>query len=121
MTEPIILHIELGSYPIASWLKNNKYVIFSELIRYARKMFENNLDVLQSIMVSNQTDNIVFILRKENIENTLEKAMSYFTEIEEYEKCAEIRDLNILIEKSKSNEQTDFKNSKPNKRQSKSN
>jgi protein-arginine kinase activator protein McsA len=119
--EPIILHIELGSYPIASWLKNNKYVIFSELVRYVKNVVENDLEVLQSIMVSNNGDNIVFILRKENIENTLEKAMEFFTKTEEYEKCAEIRDLNILIEKLKSNESKDFKNSKPNKRKSKSN
>lgn len=47
--------------------------------------------------------------------------MDYFQSIEEYEKCAEIRDLNILIEKLKNNESKDFKNSKSNKRQSKSN
>jgi hypothetical protein len=117
--EPIILHIDLGSYPIANWLKNNKYIIFSELLRYAKKLIEDDLQSIQPIMVSNETDNIVFILRKENIDIMLEKAMNFFTETEEYEKCAEIRDLNILIEKLKGNESKDFKNNKPNKRQSK--
>lgn len=118
MSEPILLHIDLGSYPIANWLKNNKYIIFSELIRYARQLIENDLDTLQSIMVSNGPDNIVFILRKETIDVTLEKAMDFFMKNEDYEKCAEIRDLNILIEKSKNNESKDFKNNKSNKRQS---
>lgn len=119
--EPVILHIELGTYPIGNWLKNNKYTIFSELIRFARKMLEQNLKSIQAIMVSNDSDNIVFILRYDNIDITLKKAMDYFQSIEEYEKCAEIRDLNILIEKLKNNESKDFKNSKSNKRQSKSN
>ena len=117
--EPVILHIELGDYPIANWLKNNKYIIFSELIRYARKLIDNNLEVLQSIMVSNNNDNIVFILRKDNLKVTLDKAMEYFTEKEEYEKCAEIRDLNILIQKNKNYESKNTENIKPNKRQSK--
>jgi hypothetical protein len=117
--EPIILHIELGTYPIANWLKNNKYVVFSELIRFARKLIEQNLDSVQAIMVSNDNDNIVFILNKSNIQNTLNKAMEFFTDKEEYEKCAEIRDLNILIEKNKDYESKNIKNSKSDKRQSK--
>jgi hypothetical protein len=110
--EPIILHIELGDYPVASWLKNNRYVIFSELLRYCRKMLELKLTSLQAIMVSNVNDNIVFIIKDENIELILEKALSYFMEKEEYEKCAEIRDLNILIQKNKDNESKNIKNSK---------
>ena len=116
--EPVILHIELGDYPIANWLKNNKYVIFSELIRFSKKLIEEKLETVQAIMVSNKMDNIVFILRKENLKETLKKGMDYFTQIEEYEKCAEIRDLNILIENLK-NESKDIKNNKSNKRQSK--
>lgn len=93
MSEPIILHIDLGSYPIANWLKNNKYIIFSELVRYSKKMIDGDLDTLQSIMVSNDTDNIVFILKKDELSHTLEKAMEFFINTEEYEKCAEVRDL----------------------------
>ena len=33
-TEPIILHIELGDQSLTNWLSENKYVIYSELIRY---------------------------------------------------------------------------------------
>jgi len=119
--EPVILHIELGTYPIANWLKNNKYVIFSELIRFSKKLIEQKLDSLQAIMVSNDNDNIVFILNKNNIQNTLSKAMEFFTDKEEYEKCAEIRDLNILIQKNKDYESKNIKNTAPNKRQSKTN
>jgi len=119
--EPVILHIELGDYPIASWLKNNKYIIFSEILRYARKMIENKLDTVQAILVSNNTDNIVFILKNSDLKQTLDKAMDFFMEVEEYEKCAEIRDLNILIQKNKDNESKDITNSKSNKRQSKAN
>ena len=119
--EPVILHIELGTYPIANWLKNNKYIIFSELIRFSKKMVEQSLKSVQAIMVSNDNDNIVFILRDDNIKLMLDKAMNFFTEREEYEKCAEIRDLNILIQKNKNYESKNIENSKSNKRQSKSN
>ena len=71
-------------------------------------------------MVSNYYDNIVFLLKKENIDLTLSKAMDYFMSIEEYEKCAEIRNLNILIQNLQ-NEATNTKTSKSNKRGLKSN
>ena len=56
--EPVILHIELGTYPIANWLKNNKYIIFSELIRFSKKMIEQSLKSVQAIMVSNDKGRI---------------------------------------------------------------
>ena len=121
MQEPVILHIDLGDYPVTNWLKNNRYVIFSELLRYCRKMLELKLTSLQAIMVSNVNDNIVFIIKDENIELILEKALSYFMEIEEYEKCAEIRDLNILIQKNKDDESKSIEINKSNKRQSETN
>lgn len=90
---PTILHIDLKNQSVYSWLKQNRYVIFSEIIRYSSKMIEDDIKVVQAIIISNSYDNIVFILKKENIKNSLQKAMEYFLEIEEYEKCSEIRDL----------------------------
>ena len=119
--EPLILHIDLGDYPVANWLRNNRYVIFSELLRYCRKMLELKLTSLQAIMINSGNDNIVFLIKDENVELILEKALSYFMEIEEYEKCAEIRDLNILIQKNKDDESKNTKISKSNQRQSKAN
>jgi len=91
--EPIILHIDLGNQSVTEWLKENEYIIFSELIRYSKKLIKENLNAIQAIMVSNSSDNIVFIIKKDNVKLTLDKAMDYFLEIEEYEKCSEIRDL----------------------------
>jgi len=119
-TEPIILHIELGNQSVLEWLKENQYIIFSELIRYSDKLLKENLNFIQAIMVSNVSDNIVFIVKKENLKLTLDKAMDFFMDIEEYEKCAEIRDLYILIENLK-NETKDIKISKSNQRGLKSN
>jgi hypothetical protein len=65
-------------------------------------------------MVSNLADNIVFLIKKESVDLTLDKAMEYFMSIEEYEKCAEIRDLYILIENSK-NERKNIEIGKRNK------
>ena len=79
---PIILHIDLGNQSVTEWLKENQYVIFSELIRYSEKLLKANLDFIQAIMVSNLSDNIVFILKKESIKLTLDKSMEYFLSIE---------------------------------------
>ena len=118
--EPIILHIDLGNQSLTNWLKENQYVIFSELIRYSKKLLKENLTFIQAIMVSNLYDNIVFIIKRDNVKLTLDKAMDFFMDIEEYEKCVEIRDLYILIENLK-NETTDTKISKSNQRGLKSN
>jgi len=118
--EPIILHIDLQNQSLTNWLKENQYIIFSELIRYSEKLLKENLDFIQAIMVSNLSDNIVFIVKRDNVKLTLDKAMDFFMDIEEYEKCAEIRDLYILIENLK-NETKDIKISKSNQRGLKNN
>jgi hypothetical protein len=118
--EPIILHIDLQNQSLTDWLKQNQYIIFSELIRYSKKLLKENLTFIQAIMVSNVYDNIVFIIKRDNVKLTLDKAMDFFMDIEEYEKCVEIRDLYILIENLK-NETTDTKISKSNQRGLKSN
>ena len=117
---PMILHIDLGNQSLTNWLRDNKYVVYSELVRFCEKMITDNLDTLQAIMVSNLDDNIVFVLKKETIHITLRKAMEYFLSEEEFEKCAKIRDLQILIEKIQ-NESKDTKNSSGTKRASKRN
>lgn len=90
---PSLLHIQIQNQSIYSWLNKNNYIIFSELIRYSKIMIDEKLKFIQCIIIENGYDNIVFILKKENIKFTLDKAMEYFLEIEEYEKCSEIRDL----------------------------
>jgi hypothetical protein len=117
---PIILHIDLENQSVNGWLEENRYIIFSELVRYSKKLLTEDLDNVQAIMVSNHYDNLVFILKKENLKLTLEKAMEYFMEMEEYEKCAEIRDLDILIQNLE-NEAGNIKAGKSNQRKSKIN
>ena len=117
---PIILHIDLENQSVNGWLEENRYIIFSELIRYAKKLLTEKLDNVQAIMISNYYDNLVFILKRENLKLTLEKSMEYFMEMEEYEKCAQIRDLDILIQNLE-NETGNIKVGKSNKRKSKIN
>jgi hypothetical protein len=117
---PIILHIDLENQSVNDWLEENRYIIFSELIRYAKKLLNEKLDNVQAIMISNYYDNLVFILKRENLKLTLEKAMEYFMDMEEYEKCAEIRDLDILIQNLE-NETGNIKTGKSNQRKSKVN
>jgi hypothetical protein len=116
--QPIILHIDLGNQSLSNWLKDNRYVIYSELVRYSEKLINEQLELVQAILVSNLADNIVFIIKQDNVELTLNKAMEYFLSIEEYEQCAKIRNLFILIENQK-NETRDIKINRRNKKQSK--
>ena len=119
--EPLILHIDLGNQSISEWITENKYVIYSELLRYAEKLIENDLEHVQALMVSNLSDNMVFILKKADVDILFEKAMNYFLGIEEYEQCAKIRDLEYLLKTKKVDESRNTKNSKSNKRKSKAN
>jgi hypothetical protein len=91
--EPMILHIDLGNKSIQSWLRDNKYIVFSELIRYAERLIEDESEMIQAMLVSNLADNVVFIIKRDELSITLKKAMTYFLSIEEYEKCAKVRDL----------------------------
>ena len=116
--QPIILHIDLGNQSLSNWLKDNRYVIYSELVTYSEKLINERLELVQAILVSNLADNIVFIIKQDNVELTLNKAMEYFLSIEEYEQCAKIRNLFILIENQK-NERRDIKINRRNKKQSK--
>jgi len=95
--EPMILHIDLGNQSLHSWLKSNKYIIFSEIVRYAERLVNDELDMLQAILVSNLADNVVFIIKRDELELTLNKAMEYFLSIEEYEQCAKIRNLQQML------------------------
>lgn len=117
--EPLILHIDLGNQSISEWIADNKYVIYSELLRYAEKLIENDLENVQALMVSNLSDNIVFILKKTDVSILFGKAMDYFMSIEEYEQCAKIRDLEYLLKTKKVDEPRNTKNSKSHKRKSK--
>jgi hypothetical protein len=117
--QPIILHIDLGNQSLSNWLKDNRYVIYSELVRFSEKLITEKLEFVQAILVSNLADNIVFIIKRDNVKLTLDKAMEYFLSIEEYEQCAKIRNLYILIENLKDNEARDIKINRRNKNQSK--
>lgn len=117
----MILHIDLGNQSLYGWVKENNYIIFSELIRYAEKLIKEDLEEVQALMISNLLDNIVFLLRKQDVEITLQKALDYFLSIEEYEQCVKIRNLFILIEKVKNNETENTTDSKRNQRHIKGN
>jgi hypothetical protein len=114
-----MLHIDIGNQPILKWLANNKYIIFSELVRYSEYLITKKLDYVNALLITNFTENIVLVLQKENVSMTLDYAMNYFLFIEEYELCSKIRDLQILIQKSKKDEERNFKSSVQNKRKSK--
>ncbi len=97
--KPMLLHIDIGNQSLVTWANNNKYIIHSELIRYCEKLIIGEFDIVEAIMISNLADNVVFMVSEKNVSDTLNKAMEYFLEVEEYEQCAKIRDLHILISK----------------------
>lgn len=94
---PLILHIDVGNQSVKAWLKEHRYVIYSEIVRYCEKLLNSDVESIQSILVSNISDNVVFLIERKNVGLALEKAMDYFMDIEEYEKCAKIRDLQQML------------------------
>ena len=104
--QPIILHIDIENVSLIDWLQNNKFIVYSELVRYADKLIKENLEEVQAIVVASFSENIVFILKRTDIKYTLDKAMSFFLSIEEYEQCSVIKDLLILIEKNQNEPRT---------------
>jgi repressor of nif and glnA expression len=94
---PLILHIDVGNQSVKAWLKEHRYVIYSEIVRYCEKLLNSDLESIQAILVSNISDNVVFLIEREHIGLALDKAMNYFITIEEYEQCAKIRDLQQLL------------------------
>ena len=95
--KPMMLHIDIGNQSLVNWANNNKYIIHSELIRYCERLINGEFEIIEAIMISNLADNVVFMVSEKNVSDTLNKAMEYFLEIEEYEQCSKIRDLLILI------------------------
>lgn len=103
--QPVVLHIDLENESILDWLKHNKFVVYSEIVRYAHKLITEDLKMVQAVLIANLSENVVFILKQSDIKFTLENAMRYFLSIEEYEQCSKIQELYILIdEKEKVNE-----------------
>jgi len=80
--EPIILHIDLGNQSLSTWIKENKYIIFSEILRYVRILLESDEESIQVLLISNLADNIVLIAKRDELDLTLNLAMEYFMEIE---------------------------------------
>ena len=70
--QPIILHIDLGNQSLSNWLKDNRYVIYSELVRYSEKLINERLELVQAILVSNLADNIVFIIKQDKMTEDLQ-------------------------------------------------
>lgn len=99
--QPIILHIDINNESLIDWLQSNKFILHSELVRYCEKLITQKLKEVQAVIVSSFSENIVFVIKEEDVKFTLQKAMDYFLSIEEYEQCSIINDLFILIENNK--------------------
>ena len=99
--EPIMLHIELENESILTWLTNHKFIVYSEIIRFAEILITKKLELVRAIIITNLLENVVFIIKRNDVEATLNKAMEFFLVIEEYEQCARINDLLILIKNNK--------------------
>lgn len=97
--QPIILHIDINNESLIDWLQNNKFIVHSELVRYSEKLIKQNLKEVQAVIVSSLSENIVFVIKEEDVKFTLQKAMDYFLSVEEYEQCSIINNLLILIDK----------------------
>ena len=80
-----------------------KEVIFPELLIGCEELLYHDLEKVYCLKVityeNGRQDNIDFIVRRDGIENTLEKIMEWGLETEHYLLCSRVRDLNTILEK----------------------
>jgi hypothetical protein len=82
------------------FLQDNKWLICSLIVEGVKKSIEENLESLIIFRVINPLENTMLTteLKKSDWTNSLNKCLSYYESIEEYEMCDKIITLLKIIE-----------------------
>lgn len=103
--KPKEIHME-GRVPINEWANDNKSTIMNAIYENVFDFLESKEEdriVLRIISgpkvvrrpqsINDLPMNVDFVISREDINETLEKLLEHYIEVEEYEKCAEIHKL----------------------------
>jgi hypothetical protein len=77
------------------FLKNRKWLIHSLIIESIKKSISENLESIVVFRIINPVSNFIMTseIKKSDWLGSLEKSLSYYESVEEYEKCEEIIEL----------------------------
>ena len=95
--------IYIGDQDIYLWMHGNPQTIWPELITAAEELLYNDEDEVLALQIENRIKNkrglFDLFVRKEEVNDTLSKAMVWAIEEEEYELCTRIKNLEDFLVK----------------------
>jgi hypothetical protein len=95
--------IYIGDQDIYLWMHGNPQTIWPELITAAEELLYNKEDEVLALQIENRIKNkrglFDLFVRKEEVNDTLSKAMVWAIEEEEYELCTRIKNLEDFLVK----------------------
>ena len=95
--------IYIGDQDIYLWMHGNPQTIWPELVTAAEELLYNDEDEVLALQIENRVKNkrglFDLFVRKEEVNDTLSKAMVWAIEEEEYELCTRIKNLEDFLVK----------------------
>ena len=95
--------IYIGDQDIYLWMHGNPQTIWPELITAAEELLYNKEDEVLALQIENRIKNkrglFDLFVRKEEVNDTLSKAMVWAEEEEEYELCQRVKNLEDFLVK----------------------
>ena len=95
--------IYIGDQDIYLWMHGNPQTIWPELVTAAEELLYNNENEVLALQVENRINNkrgiFDLFVRKQEVNDTLSKAMVWAIDEEEYELCTRIKNLEDFLAK----------------------
>ena len=95
--------IYIGDQDIYLWMNENPQTIWPELVTAAEELLYNNENEVLALQVENRINNkrgiFDLFVRKQEVNDTLSKAMVWAIDEEEYELCTRIKNLEDFLAK----------------------
>tara|TARA_Y100000816_G_C25571733_1_gene308066 strand:- start:26 stop:352 length:327 start_codon:yes stop_codon:yes gene_type:complete len=95
--------IFIGDQDIYLWMHGNPQTIWPELVTAAEELLYNNENEVLALQVENRINNkrgiFDLFVRKQEVNDTLSKAMVWAIDEEEYELCTRIKNLEDFLAK----------------------
>ena len=95
--------IFIGDQDIYLWMHGNPRTIWPELVTAAEELLYNNENEVLALQVENRINNkrgiFDLFVRKQEVNDTLSKAMVWAIDEEEYELCTRIKNLEDFLAK----------------------
>lgn len=104
--EKKILTVHIGRNDIFEWtMGKGKDILMPELLVGCEELLYNDLDEVMCLRVeASIRDNqkaFDFSVKRDGVQETLEKIMEWALSTEEYEICERVKNLNVYLEKNK--------------------